>query len=315
MAADTAADFQKELVALFVEEADEWLQNLHVALDELEQGPAPERHGELIEMMLAGVTNLGESAATINLCDITDASLAAVPFIDALKDPLKASSVQGFFALCRQLGQIHTALTCATRLSVEGGRSGAEGEAVYVGLSPREFVRALQELHEQQPSNIPSGCNHIRNLIEQMEKQVQAGVERIDVTVIQEYLARVAEAEESFLKTIDERIPEIFKKVNALKAEGGEACSLKVALEASLQDVVRLREEAQQVNAGPALLFFTGLQSLLTVVAQRRVHLAATRLDSVKARLRVMDEAARQWVEDGRAQRAAIGQLLPVSHS
>src|SRR5512147_2664408 len=105
MAADTADDFQKELVDLFVEEANEWLQNLHVALDELEQGPAPERHGELIEMMLAGVTNLGESAATINLRDITDASLAAVPFIDALKDPLKASSVQGFFALCRQLGQ------------------------------------------------------------------------------------------------------------------------------------------------------------------------------------------------------------------
>ncbi|NWF72238.1 MAG: hypothetical protein HXY51_04210 [Nitrospirae bacterium] len=306
MAADTADEFQKELVDLFVEEADEWLQNLHVALDELEQGPAPERHGELIEMMLTGVTNLGESAATINLRDIMDACIAAFPLIEVLKDPLKASSVQDFFALCRQLGHIHTALTRATGLSVQGGRS---------GLSLREFIRALQELEEHPSSNIPSGRNHIRNLIEQMEKQVQAGVERIDVTVIQDYLVRVAEAEESFLKTIDERIPEIFRMVNVLKAEGGEACSLKVALEASLQDVVRLREGAQQVNAGPAVLFFTGLQSLLTVVAQRRVHLAATRLESVKARLHVMGEAARQWVEHGRAQRAAIGQLLPVSHS
>ena len=48
MAADTADDFQKELVDLFVQEAHEWLQNIHVALDELQQGPAPERHAKLI---------------------------------------------------------------------------------------------------------------------------------------------------------------------------------------------------------------------------------------------------------------------------
>jgi len=315
MAADTADDFQKELVDLFVEEAHEWLQNLHVALDELEQGPAPERRGELIEMMLAGVTNLGESAATINLRDIMDASLEAFPLIEALKDPLKATSVQEFFAICRQLGQIQTALTRAASLSCEGDRIGAEREAVYTALSPGEFVQALQELQEKQSSSIASGRNHIQNLIEQMQKQVQAGVERIDVAVIHEYLARLAEAEESFLKAIDERVPEIFRKVNALKMDGEEPGTLKVALEASLQDVVCLREGAQQVNAGSAVLFLTGLHSLLTVVAQRRVHLAATRVESVKARLHVMGEAVRQWVEHGRAQRAAIGQLLPVSHS
>jgi hypothetical protein len=87
------------------------------------------------------------------------------------------------------------------------------------------------------------------------------------------------------------------------------------ALEASLQDVARLRTEAQQVNAGSAMMFFTGLHSLLTVVAQRRVLLAATRVESVKARLHVMGGAIRQWVEHGRAQRAAIGDLLPASHS
>jgi chemotaxis protein histidine kinase CheA len=315
MAADTADDFQKELVDLFVEEAHEWLQNLHVALDELEQGPAPERRGELIEMMLAGVTNLGESAATINLRDIMDACLAAFPLIEVLKDPRKASSVQEFFAVCRQLGQIQTALTLATSLSPEGDRSSADGAAVSAGLSPGTFVLALQGLLENQSSGIASGRNHIRNLIEQMEKQVQAGVERIDVAVIHEYLARVAEAEESFLKAIDERVPEIFRKVNALKMDGEEPGTLKTALETSLQDVACLREEAQQVNAGSAVLFLTGLHSLLTVVAQRRVHLAATRVESVKARLHVMGEAVRQWVEHGRAQRAAIGQLLPVSHS
>jgi chemotaxis protein histidine kinase CheA len=315
MAADTTDDFQKELVDIFVQEAHEWLQNIHVALDELQQGPAPERHAKLIETISAGVMNLGGTAATINLPDVEHASFAAIPLIEALQDPQKALSVQDFLSLCKQLGQIHTALTRATGISFEDDGSGTAAEAVYASLSPGEFLQALQELQKKQPSGIASGRNLIRNLIEQMEGQVQAGVERIDATVIQGYLARMSEAEESFLKAIDERVPEIVKKMSALKMDGGEASSRMTALEASLQDVARLRTEAQQVNAGSAMMFFTGLHSLLTVVAQRRVLLAATRVESVKARLHVMGGAIRQWVEHGRAQRAAIDDLLPASHS
>jgi hypothetical protein len=315
MGADTTDDFQKELVDLFVQEAHEWLQNIHVALDELQQGPAPEQHAKLIEIILGGVTNLGGSAATINLQDVKQASFATIPFIEALRNPQKAFSVQDFFSLCKQLGQIHTALTRATGLSFEDNGSGATAEVVHASLSPGEFLHALQELLVKQAPSMVSGRNFIDSLIKQMEGQIQAGVERLDATVIQGYLARVSEAEEAFLKTIDERVPEIFKKLSVLKMDGGEASSRMTALEASLQDVAHLRAEAQQVNAGSAMMFFTGLHSLLTVVAQRRVLLAASRVESVKARLRVMGDAIRQWVEHGRVQRAAINQLLPTSHS
>jgi chemotaxis protein histidine kinase CheA len=315
MAADTTDDFQKELVDLFVQEAHEWLQNIHVALDELQQGPAPERHAKLIGTISAGVMNLGGSAATINLPDVAHVSFETIPFIEALEDSQKALSVQDFVSLCKQLGQIHTALTRATGISFEDDGNGAAAEAVNASLSPWEFLQALQGIQEKQSSSIASGRNHICSLIEQMEGQVQAGVERIDATVIQGYLARVSEAEESFLKVIDERVPEIFKKMSALKIDGGETSSRMTALEGSLQDVARLRIEAQQVNAGFAIMFFTGLHSLLTVVAQRRVLLAATRVELVKARLHGMDGAIRQWVEHGRAQRAAIDQLFPASRS
>jgi chemotaxis protein histidine kinase CheA len=315
MGADTTDDFQKELVDLFVQEAHEWLQNIHVALDELQQGPAPEQHAKLIEIILGGVTNLGGSAATINLQDVKQASFATIPFIEALRNPQKAFSVQDFFSLCKQLGQIHTALTRATGLSFEDNGSGATAEVVHASLSPGEFLHALQELLVKQAPSMVPGRNFIDSLIKQMEGQIQAGVERLDATVIQGYLARVSEAEEAFLKTIDERVPEIFKKLSVLKMDGGEASSRMTALEASLQDVAHLRAEAQQVNAGSAMMFFTGLHSLLTVVAQRRVLLAASRVESVKARLRVMGDAIRQWVEHGRVQRAAINELLPTSHS
>jgi hypothetical protein len=84
-------------------------------------------------------------------------------------------------------------------------------------------------------------------------------------------------------------------------------------VDASLQDVTQLRAEAQQVNATPAMTFFGGLQSLLSVVAERRVHLAAARVQSIIARLEVIKGLIHQWVERGRAERAAIGQALPTN--
>lgn len=315
MAADTRDDFQKELVDLFVQEAHEWLQNIHVALDELQQGPSPERHANLIKTISVGVTNLGGSAATINLSDVEHASFEAIPFVEALRDPQKAFSVQDFLSLCKQLGQIHAALTRATGASFEEKGSGVEAEAVDASLSPGTFLQALQDLQHKQSLNAESERNLIRSMIEHIERQVQAGVERIDATVIQGSLARVSEAEESFLKAIDERVPQIFMKLSALKMEGAETSSRMMDLEASLRDVGQLRTEAQQVNADSAAMFFTGLHSLLTVVAQRRVLLAAARVDSVKERLQAMGGAIRQWVEYGRTQRAAIEGLLPAGHS
>jgi len=311
MDADTTDDFQKELVDLFVQEAQEWLQNIHVALDELQQGPAPERHITLVETISAGVTNLSGSSATLNLPDVQQASFAAIPFIEALQNPQKAFSVQDFLSLCKQLGQIHTALTRATGISFIEERGGAAAGGLHASLSPRELLQSLRELQAKHPSSIASEHMFIRSLIEQMDGQIQAGVEHIDATVIQEYLARVSEAEESFLKAMNERVPEIVKTISALTMDGDGAS----ALESSLQDAECLRTKARQVNAEPAVMFFTGLHSLLTVVVQRRVHLAATRVESVKARLHVVGDAMRQWVEDGRAQHVAIDQLLSAGRS
>ena len=315
MAADTLDDFQKELIKLFVQEAHEWLQNIHVALDELQQNPVPERHAKLIGAISAGVTNLGGSAATVNLPDIEKASFEVIPFIEALQDPQKQFSAQDFLALCKQLGQIHTALTRATGFSFEEDGPSAVGEVVGESLTPGEFLHTLQELQQKQPANITSGHNLIGSLIEQIEGQVQAGVKRLDTTAVQGYLVRVSDAEESFLQAIDQRVPEILRTMCDLTMTRDEASSCNVVLNDALHAVAQLRVAAQQVNASSTMMFFTGLHSLLTVVAQRRVILAATRVESVKARLHARGVAIHQWVKDGRAQRAAIDQLLPAGRS
>jgi hypothetical protein len=309
MSGDTSDDFQRELVDLFVQEAHEWLQNIHVALDELQQGPPPERHAALIGTLTAGVTNLGGSAATINLPDVEQASFAALPFIEAIKDPTKSFSVQDFLSLCKQLGQIHTALTSATGVSFE---SEGETEAIEAAptLSPSEFLDTLRTLQSKQPPPAgPLERNLIKTLIDQMEGQIQAGVQQVGVDVIQGYLDRMAASEEAFVQVIDAQMPGLTEKLAALAGEGTVPHG---ALAASLQEVVQLRAEAQQVNVTPAMTFFGGLQSLLSVVAQHRLQLAAERVQAVSARLTAIRDLIHQWVERGRAERAAIGQALPA---
>jgi hypothetical protein len=308
MSGDTSDEFQKELVDLFVQEAHEWLQNIHVALDELQQGPPPERHTALIGTLTAGVTNLGGSAATINLPDVEQASFAALPFIEAIKDPTKSFSVQDFLSLCKQLGQIHTALTNATGVSFDAQ---AEAEVVEAApeLSPSEFLQTLREIQVEQIPVGPLERNLIKTMIEQMESQIQAGVQHVGVDVIQGYLNRMSESEDAFVQIVDAQMPGLAAKLSTLADDASVSGQL---LEASIQEVTQLRAEAQQVNVTPAMTFFGGLHSLLSVLAQHRIRLAGKRVQAIAARLAVVREMIHQWVERGRTERAAIGQALPA---
>ena len=308
MSGDTSDEFQNELVELFVQEAHEWLQNIHVALDEIQQGPPPERHAVLINTLTAGVTNLGGSAATINLPNVEQASFAALPFIEAIKDPTKSFSVQDFLSLCKQLGQIHTALTNATGVSFDAE---AESETVEAapGLSPTEFVETLRKLQSTQETTGPLERNLIKTMIDQMEGQVQAGVQNVGVDVIQGYLDRMSESEEAFVQVVDEQLPALTAQLSSL----ADPASLPGGvLEASIREVTQLRAEAQQVNVTPAMTFFSGLHSLLSVLAQHHMNLAAPRVQAITDRLGVVRKLIHQWVERGRSERAAIGQALPA---
>ena len=309
MSGETSDEFQKELVDLFVQEAHEWLQNIHVALDELQQGPPPERHASLISILTAGVTNLGGSAATINLPDVEQASFAALPFIEAIKDPTKTLSVQDFLSLCKQLGQIHTALTNATGVSFEA-QSEAEVVEAALTVSPAEFITVLQGIQDQRSASRQTERNLIKAMIERMEGQIQAGVQQVGMDVIQDYLNRMSESEEAFVTLVDAQIPTLTAKLSSLGDAGEPADDL---LTSSLEEVAQLRAESQEVNAGPAMTFFGGLQGLLTVIAQHQVRLAAPRIQAITTRLGVIRDSVHEWLEQGQAERAAISQALSTN--
>src|SRR3990167_103767 len=141
MAVDTEDEFQKELIALFAREAQEWLQQIHVALDELQQGPPADRHLKLAHTIKAGLANLGGSAATISLHEVEQASFSGLPFVEAVENPSVPLSASAFLALCKQLGQIHDALTRATGVAFDP--ESAVEEVVPVTVPAQEFLAAL----------------------------------------------------------------------------------------------------------------------------------------------------------------------------
>lgn len=305
MAGDTSDDFQKELVDLFVQEAQEWLQNIHVALDELQQGPAPARHETLIGILTGGVTNLGGSAATINLPEVEQASFAAIPFIEALKDPLRSFSVQDFLSLCKQLGQIHVALTRATGISFESQDSSESQGTIQRTVSPEEFLQALRRLQASQGESIASERNIVSTMIDQMEAQIEAGVQQVGVDAVQDYLQRLSDSEDAFMHSLDSAAPNLTAQLSSMAQS-----SSSTTAEPCLQSVAQLRTEAQNLNAIQATSFFSGLHSLLSVTAQYHIQLAAGRADAVAARLEAVRAMMHQWADQRRTERTAIGQAL-----
>ena len=62
--------FLDEVLGLFVLEAQEWINQSNTALLELEHHPVSDRKHKLYETIVCGITNLGGSAATVELRDL-----------------------------------------------------------------------------------------------------------------------------------------------------------------------------------------------------------------------------------------------------
>ncbi|MEC4889932.1 MAG: hypothetical protein RI101_07705 [Nitrospira sp.] len=313
MSVDADDEFQKELITLFVQEAQEWLQQIHVALDELQQGPPADRHIKLAQTIKAGLTNLGGSAATINLTGVEQASFSALPFVEAVENPAVALSASAFLALCKQLGQIHGALTHATGVTFDA-ESSASAEAVPSTMATSDLLAALQGLLSGQTGADEVARNVTRTVIAQVEGLVNTGVSQCDTNSLREFLTRVADAEQMFLGVVQQQGPMVAEGVAQMNRElRGPGQNPVSEWQALVDRVGALWSASQQVNAVQAMTFFLGLKSFLTIVMERRVLPNPRQFETVEQRLRSMLGAMQEWVEAGRAERGAINALLPAA--
>ncbi|MEQ1795226.1 MAG: hypothetical protein ABL970_13670 [Nitrospira sp.] len=312
MSADMDDEFQKELIALFVQEAQEWLQQIHVALDELQQGPPADRHLKLAQTIKAGLTNLGGSAATINLHEVEQASFSGLPLVEAVDDPAIPLSASAFLALCKQLGRIHDALTHATGVTFDA-ESVAE-EATAVTLPAQELVAALHNLQEREAPGAAMSCHVTQTIIAQIDGMMRNGVTHCDAASLRDVLERGAQAEHAFTQAVQQLGPLVADTIRKMaQASEEQWTELSSEWKPIVDRAGELWAASQQVNAVEAMTFFTGLQSFLTIVTERSVVPSTPQFNKVEAKLRGMAPIIQEWAEAGRRERKAIEALLPAA--
>ncbi len=311
MSVETEDAFQKELVELFVQEAQEWLQQIHVALDELQQAPHLERHRALARTIRIGITNLGGSAATLNLSNVERASFAALPFVEAVQDPSARISADDFIALCKQLGHVHGALTRATGVTFDEEQIPAFDANPSPMITTKEFLVLLRDLQDQHTASGTLHRNVAHAVVAQVEGLMGRGVEQCNVAAIHEFLDRSAEGDQGFLQVVRQELPHLTAILQALKNDGITTGPPSSDLQNAVERVAQLWSAAQQVNASHAIVFFMGLHSFFTVVMQHHIVVSAKNYEAIQSRLVQSAQGIEQWAESGRNERVAIQNILP----
>jgi chemotaxis protein histidine kinase CheA len=311
MSVESEDEFQKELIEVFVQEAQEWLQQIHVALDELQQGPTPDRHLKLAQTIKVGITNMGGSAATIGLHEVEQASFSAVPFVEAVQNPAAKITADDFLALCKQLGHIHTSLTHATGVTFQTDGASDHADGLPVNVATSDLLAILYRFQKGQTTQGASNRNLLQNVIDQVEGLKKSGIEQCNITSLKEFLDRWSEGEDGFIEAVQAQIPAVIDEIKRLKSGGAGLDQSDERLQATVEQAAQLLSSAQQINASQAATFFMGLHGFLTIVMQRRIVVPAPKYEAVESRLVENLKALQAWVEAGRAERSAIGAILP----
>ena len=325
--------FLEEVIGLFALEAQEWLGQINSALGELQSGPDFERTSKLFEIILRGLTNLGGSAATVELTSIEQVALAMMPLIQAMQ-ARGAATVE-------QLAAVQAGLDAITSVILTVGETGGKTavdfgpvvqrltEAAAAVPAPVEHARSsppeastsdtpvqkrslLDALLDLRAGAAQAG-DPSRNTVELVLQKVREGIGEhalVEPSTVQGILRDLAEQDEQFLAELDQRLPRIVQIFPVFKPTGSESWQADGQVEPVLQDIRSLQESAHAVRATAMMLFFAGLETFIRIAVARKVPIVPERFDVVESRLGTIAPLAQEWIELGRQQRASIEHIL-----
>ncbi|HNV26340.1 MAG TPA: hypothetical protein PKI21_08720 [Nitrospira sp.] len=306
----TQDDFQKELIELFGQEAQEWLLQIHAALVELESLPDSDRHTQLIDAVVRGITSLGGSAATVSLPDVERATFALLPFIETIKDRTTAtkqdfSTVREHFRIVIGSVKVATGIT----LDIE-----PLPEAAPAPEPVLEFLPLLNALHQLQDElAVQGGMSRsiIPQVLHRLEQEARQGAGQIQAAKYQELLATIQQTDAQYLGSLRQDLPGLALHLSRLRAGGLAVLTSDSGFDGPMQMVAGLQDIAKQTNAAPLVTFLTGLQNFLTLVVQRRIDIAAHRLQSVETRILAVASMVEEWIADGQKELDMMSRLAP----
>lgn len=308
----TEDDFQKELIDLFGQEAQEWLLQIHSALTELESQVSGDRHAQLVDAIVRGITSLGGSAATVSLSEVERTTFALLPFIDTIKDRTTAAK-QDYATVREQFRLVVASVTTATGIELDLGPAAEAAPQQDPTSDLLTLLNALRDLEDREAAAHRVTRSLIPQVMRRLEQEARQGSGQISAKEYQQILLDTQAADEQYLLSVQQELPAIAHYLGRLRQEGMGALDSGSALDATIRQLESLHNGVKQANATPMVTFLNGLQSFLSILAQRRPTLASQRLEAVEARIRSVLTLAQEWAATGRSERDAMSQLLPAA--
>ena len=306
----TQDDFQKELIELFGQEAQEWLVQIHAALVELESLPDSDRHSQLIDAVVRGITSLGGSSATVSLPDVERATFALLPFIETIKDRTTATK-QDFSTVREHFRTVIASVKVATGITLDIDPLPEAAPAPEPVLEFLPLLNALHQLQDEQAAQGSMSRSLIPQVLQRLEHEARIGAGQITAAQFQELLLTIHNTDAQYLGSLRQDLPGIALHLSRLRAGGVAVLTSDAGFDAPIQMIASLHEIAKQTNATPLVTFLTGLQNFLTLVVQRRIDIAAHRLQSVETRILAVASMVEEWIADGQKEFDMMSRLAP----
>ncbi|HJU05500.1 MAG TPA: hypothetical protein VJ692_10150 [Nitrospiraceae bacterium] len=334
--------FLDEVFGLFALEAQEWIAQCKAALSELE-GQSPEnRHAKFYETILCAITNLGGSAATVELPALEKLAFALVPLLQTMqalgpRSPGEqlAALREGLDAITQGIKHLEEAKNgivpdldrVLQRLIDAGSLPGTDPAARETNVlspypdvdqqvpsapSPVALWEALRHL-ERERSNSAEPTRHLAEAVLKQAKDEQRqghNGSHPDLSTIAQILHDLEARDEQFLQDLHQRLPAIESLLSELMAYQADRRDSNPVTAEVLQEIRLLHDAARALDAKTIMGFFHGLQMFVGILSSKGVSVLPQRIDAVLSRLRSIVPLAQQWVEIGKQDRASIQRLV-----
>jgi chemotaxis protein histidine kinase CheA len=328
-------EFLGEVLGLFALEAREWIEQGRASLRELEGQPPPEQKAKLCETMARCITNLGGSAATVELPGLEKLAFAFLPLLQAIREQAGPTLTQ--LAVLREGLEVITQTVCA--LSENSAGEAVDHEKILRQVadaatlapeteSPAATPVPLLVANEAPPSQTVSVAGRLYKIlrsqeesidrkptIERLGRKVKAeqdtqGKEDLDTPTIVRLFQELDDLDEQWLSEFQRTLPGFQSMLSQLRSERWPESPAPGIVETALQELHVLEETARLVDPKVIAPFFHGFRTFLDVVRANEVRIAPERVDVVAARLGTMFLMAREKVDKMKAQRTSILKMV-----
>jgi chemotaxis protein histidine kinase CheA len=328
-------EFLGEVLGLFALEAREWIEQGRASLRELEGQPPPEQKAKLCETMARCITNLGGSAATVELPALEKLAFAFLPLLQAIREQAGPTLIQ--LAALREGLDVITQTVCALSENSAGEtvrhemilhRMADAATLVPEAEPPAATPAPLLMADEAPPGPTVSVAGRLYNILRSQEESVDRkptierlrrkmkaeqdtqGKEDLDTPTIVRLFQELDDLDEQWLTEFQQKLPGLQSMLSQLRPERQSESPSPGVVETALQELHVLEETSRLVDPKVIAPFFHGLRTFLDIVRANDVRIPPERVDVVAARLGTMFLIAREKVDKMKTQRTSILKMV-----